>query len=95
MKYDTRIAQSASKKISALSADVRSMAGAKLRQLRTEAESSLNGEAGDALEERLEGLQSDVTSLCRGLDQLSAVLNAYIQKLEEIDRLTRRLIGWK
>lgn len=94
MKYDTEVARSASKKISALSADVRSAADAKLRQLRIEAESSLRGEAGDALEERLEALQSDVTSLCSGLDQLSAVLNAYIRKLEEIDRLTRQLIGW-
>lgn len=86
--YDSRAVRAAARKLKSCAQNLSEGTGGKIRTIRSELPSNLEGKAAQALQERLGDLSADVNTIVGSINGLARALSNYA---DQLDRTAARL----
>ena len=88
--YDSRAVREAARKLRACAQNLSEGTQDRIRTIRTEMPSSLEGDAAEALRARVDDLSADVNTIIGSINGLARALNQYAAELERTAEKLRK-----
>lgn len=92
-KYDSRAVRAAASKLRSCARSLSDSTGGRIRNIKTELPSHMEGEAAKALQQRVGELSTDINSVIGGLNGLAKALEKYAGELEATAARLKRLMA--